>query len=243
MPPTPNAPPEEDDDFEYEVEPADEEVTAHQVRRAREDLARAERAIDVDAIYRELENRGDFDAAFEKFRARFSVRSVLIATTVVAIILGVGGLGIFNGTTFAGFICLSLIGLGSAHAWLNYQEGRRRAELIARREAELRRARGDADDDFEPEPAQPPPSPAELLASFFRFTLMDLMIATAAAAVMLTLMSFAGSAGKAAAAMGALAITGFALQAAEINIPRPLLLAWWLALLGYCVLTVVSIVI
>jgi hypothetical protein len=244
--PTPTTPPEEDDDFEYEVEPADVEVTAHQARRAREELKRAERAIDVDAIYRELNRQDDFDAALGAIRARFSIRNLLIVTTVIALILGILFSGLLNGATFAAFIFLSLIVLGSLHAWLGYQESKRRAELVAHREAELREARRvagveDEEDDETPAPRRTIPTVTELLREFFRFGLGEFLIACAAASVVVALLYFMGTTPKRAAALGAVAITGLALQAAEINVPRPLVLAFWLSLLGFCLLTVVSL--
>lgn len=248
MPTPPTTPPEEDDDFEYEVEPADVEVTAHQARQAREELKRAERAIDVDAIYRELNRQDDFDAAVGALKARFSIRNLLIATTVVALVLGLGFSGLFNGATFATFICLSLIGLGAAHAWLGYQESKRRAELVAHREEELRQARrvagvDDDEDDDATAPRRSIPSPAEVLREYFRFGLGEFMIACAAASVVIVLLYFMGSTPKRAAALGAVAITGLALQAAEVNVPRPLVLAFWLSLLGVCLLPLVSLVV
>ncbi|QDV75537.1 hypothetical protein [Botrimarina mediterranea] len=251
MPTPPTTPPEEDDDFEYEVEPADEEVIAGQARRAREELKRAEQAIDVDSIYREMNRRDDFDAAFESIKGRLSIRHLLIATTVVAVLLGLGAMGFFNGATFAAFICLSLVVLGSLHAWLGYQESKRRAELVALREAQLRQARrvsgveGDNiedDEDDIPIPSRSMPSPAEVLREYFRFGLGEFLLAAAVATVVIALLAFTESPLKGAAALGAVAITGLALQAAEIDVPRPLVLAFWLSLVGFCLLTVVSFV-
>lgn len=249
MPTPPQTPPEEDDDFEYEVEPADAEVAAHQARQAREELKRAERAIDVDAIYREMNRSDDFDAAFESFKGRFTIRHLLIAMTVVAVVLGCAASGLLNGATFAAFICLALIVLGSLHAWLGYQESVRRAELVAHREEELRQARrvsGVDDDDEEddiPAPRRSVPTVADVLREYFRFGLGEFMIACAAASVVVVLLYFMGTTPKRAAALGAVAITGLALQAAEISVPRPLVLAFWLSLLGVCLLPLVSLVV
>lgn len=241
----PTIPPEEDDDFEYEVEPVDEQVTAHFERRAKEELKRAEQAIDVDSIYRELNRRDDFDAAFESFKARFSIRTLLIATTVIALLLGFGASGLLTGATFAGFICLSLIVLGSIHGWLSYQERKRHAELVALREAQLRGTRGPNDDgDDEDAASGPRPAmvtPADLLRELFRFGLKDFLIAGVAASFMVAICALTGSPGKGAAALGAVAITGLAMQAADINIPRPLVLAFWLSLAGFCLLTIASL--
>ena len=246
--PTIPTPPEEDDDFEYEVEPADAEVTAGQARRAQEELKRAERAIDVDSIYREMNRRDDFDAVFDSIKGRFGIRHLLIAMTVVAVVLGIAGSGLLNGATFAAFICLSLVVLGSLHAWLGYQESKHRAELVALREEELRQARrvsgieDDGDDGATPTPRRAMPSPADILRESFRFSIGEFLIASAAATVVIALLAFTESTLKGAAALGAVAITGLALQAAEVDVPKPLVLAFWLSLVGFCLLTVVSFV-
>lgn len=242
---------EDEADFEYEVEPADAEVTANQQALARSELKQAEAAIDVDAIYREMDNRDTFDAALEGFKARFSIRTLLIATAAVAVVLGFGGSGLIGGGSFAVFICVSLVGLGSAHAWLNYKENQRREALIARRERELKLSRGETiDDEEEARDAKgslggTDGTPATLigwLRTMTQFSALELLIAMGVASLMLVLMKVAGSPMGAAAAMGSLAIMGFAMQAGEMNIPRPAILAWWLALFGYCLLTVASVV-
>lgn len=228
--------PEEDDDFEYEVEPVDENVTAHQHAYAQEQLSEAEKAIDVDAIYRELDSHNAFDGALESIRARFSVRSMIIATTVVAVLLTAVGSGLFSGAGFAILICLSVVGLGAAHAWLNYQESQRQAKLIARREEELRLARGETAPAPTP-PATAPLAPGALLKAAFQATPTEALISLVAAGLMVAFLKFAGSPIQAAGAFGTLAVFGFALLAADISVPRPMVLAWWLALFGYALLT------
>lgn len=238
-----------DDDFEYEVEPVDEAVLAHERAAAQRQVAQAEAAVDVDAVYRELEKRDDFDAAFEKLRARFSLKSLLIAMTVLAVVLGFAGSGLFNGATFAGFICVSLLGLGTAHAWLNFQERRRREEVLARRDRQARKAEHLARYPDVPYVEEEPLSPADgnpllefagSLAKWPRFTIAELLISTTIAAFMLVLLMVAGLGLRSAFALGFVAITGFALQAADISVPRPLILAWWLSLLGFGMLILVS---
>ncbi|MEO0530536.1 MAG: hypothetical protein AAF266_08155 [Planctomycetota bacterium] len=232
-------------DFEYEVEPADEEVTANQLKLARSELKRAQAAVDVDAIYREMDNRDSFDAALEGFKARFSIKSLLIAMTVVAIVLGVGGTQLLTGSSFAVFIVVSLVGLGATHTWLNYQDHRRREALIAKRQRELRRARGEKIDVDTPDESVAGGGLkvdfASWMASMMRFSTGDLLIAMALAAGMVVFMEIADSPIGAAAAMGTLAILGFAMQAGDMNVPKPAILAWWIALVGYCVLTVISL--
>ena len=79
---------DEDDDFEYEVEPVDEEVLAGEKARARLEVARAENAVNVDTVYQELNAPTDLDGLAGEIKLRFSVRTLLIATTVIAVLLG-----------------------------------------------------------------------------------------------------------------------------------------------------------
>lgn len=245
------APDSDEDDFEYELEEADPEVLAHAKRQATETMKQAESAIDVDQIYRELDQRDDFDGAFEEFRARFSLRSLLWVITGISLLLGLGMSGVFtSGAFFAGLILVSVVGLGVAHAWLNHREKQRRAELLAKRAEQLRAARrvsGEADrgedeeDDFEQLDAEPTTFLGSMTGGLKlggRLSLAELMIAMVVASVVVVLLSLLNSPARAAGGLGAVAVIAFALQAAEVHIPRPLLLAWWLALVGFCLLTV-----
>lgn len=251
MPPTPPRDPidvsnDDEADFEYEVEPVDEHVVAQEAARGREDVAKAQAAIDVDAIYREMESNTAFDAAFEKFRPRFSIRTLLVTMTLAALALAAWSGGWLRGSTFAGFICVSLLVLGSAHAWLNFHENQRREKLIARRERELRRARngGSPDDEDEPDDEltnDPFGDLYRMIRNRMRFTIKELLALTALTAVLLSLVQLTGGVPRAAAALGTLAITGFALQMADIAMPRWLLIGWWCSLAGFCVLTLASI--
>lgn len=250
------APPAADEDDEYDVEPVDEQVLESERRRAAQNVLDAETAVDVDAIYREMERGDDFDALFEKFRGRFTIKHLLIATTVVAVVLGLGASGVFTGVTFAGFIAISLIVLGGAHAYLNFRESRRREALIAQRERELgRRRRAAAEsrgmytaDDEEEDDAPPYQQPSfgedlrAAIASVTRFGLGELMMAMTGAAVLLGLLVLTGSPTRAAAGLGVLAIAGFGLQAADYDLPRPLLLAWWFCVIGFAVLMLLGVV-
>ncbi|MEQ8850026.1 hypothetical protein [Botrimarina sp.] len=247
------APPAADEDDEYDVEPVDEQVLASERARAAENVRSAESAIDVDAIYREMERGDDFDAAFENFRARFTIKHLLILMTVVAVVLGVAGSGLLNGVGFAGFIALSLIVLGGAHAYLNFRESRRREALVAARARELRRRRrasGDGDGMYTAEEEElasyRQPTFGEdfraAMASLTRFGTGELLMAMTGAAVLLALLVLAGNPTRAAAGLGVLAIMGFGLQAADVDLPRPVLLAWWFCVIGFALLMLLGVV-
>ncbi|CAN0345364.1 unnamed protein product, partial [Ectocarpus sp. 4 AP-2014] len=231
-------------DDEYELEEVDQEIVEHAKAKAREQLKKAEAAIDVDEIYRELDHRDDFDGVMQEFRARFSLRSLLWVMTGVALLLGIAGSGFFKtGTVFAVLIGGSVLGLGAAHAWLNHRENLRREELLAKRAEQLRLARREAGEPEEPvgyPDESDPPLSKGVFASVFsglklkrKLGLGELMLAVAFASIVVAVLTLVGSPVQAAGALGALAVLGFAIQAAEIDIPRPLVLAWWLALVGY----------
>ena len=79
------------------------------------------------------------------------------------------------------------------------------------------------------------------IASYTQFSTKDLLLATTAAAILLAMTQLLGGPGQAAAAMGALAVIGFGLQAAEFRMPRFVILGWWFALAAFCVLTLFSL--
>lgn len=233
---------EDDDGLDYELEPPDEDVVRLARRRASEDVAEAERSIDVDAVYRELQGRGAEDAAWEPSDFRFGVRELLIATGVVALLLGVWRVGLLGPGAFAGFIAVSLIGLGAAHTYLAWRERRRHEVLIARQRYELAKARGDLDDGEAPAPPPPTLGPAwdELkttLRDTLRFGVRELLLLTVFVALLMVPVRFLG-AGATAALVGLTVLAGLALQAADFELPRPVVLVWWLLILAYCALMV-----
>ncbi|MGL4513186.1 MAG: hypothetical protein ACRCT8_08855 [Lacipirellulaceae bacterium] len=237
---------DEDGDWEYEVEPPDEHVVEQARAAARREIASAEHKIDVDAVYREIENRGDFDAAFDRlkteFRGGFGVKHLLIAITAIGVVLGLGMGGFFTGDAFAALIVLSLLALGAATVWLQWADARRREGAILERARELARSRGDEVPDA---PQAPSLNPLEAIRNAIRqrgkFSLRDLFLATTFAAVLLGLVALTGSVSGAAAFMGVFAIVGMVLYAIDYTAPRPLVLAWWIAIAGYCVLAAATV--
>jgi F0F1-type ATP synthase assembly protein I len=241
----PTDPQDEDGDWEYELEPPDEHVVEQAKQAARRELAAAEHKIDVDAVYRQIENRDDLGGAFDKIgerlRAGFGVKHLLIAITAIGVLLGLGTSGFFTGHLFAGLIVLSLVGLGAANLWLQWSDAQRREAAIRERARELARARGDAVPDEPPPPSFNPFEAVRDAIKQRKFTLRDLLLATTFAAVLLTLVRLLGSMSAAAAVMGAIAILGMVLHAIDYTAPRALVLAWWFAIAGYCVLTALNV--
>lgn len=223
------------DDFEYEIEPPDADVVLAAQRRAEEDLATAERVIDVDAVYRDLDNREGRDGAWEPGDLRFSLKHLLIGTTAVGVLLGIWSAGLLSGQLFACFIGVSLVTLGGIHAFLDWRERRRREALVAQRRYELARARGDFDGDAPPAFAADFADLRQELREFLRFGVRELLIATAVAALLLVLVRLVGV-GGAAALVGLVALGGLALQAMDYELHRGVVVAWWVSILAFCLL-------
>src|SRR5580765_757869 len=101
----------DDDDVELDVEPPDAEVLAHEKRRAEKLVEVSEMSIDVDEIYRDLEQRDAPALPFklpEKIRFQFQVKHMLIATAVLAVVLTMGRLHIL--ANVGGVLVLAVMG-------------------------------------------------------------------------------------------------------------------------------------
>ena len=229
-----------DDDLEYEVEPVDAEVLRLGEERAKQRVAEAEAAVDVDQVYRDIDNRSDYDFSWEEIKLRFGVRGLLIATAVVAILLGAWQAGLFNGATFAGMIAASLLVLGTGHVLAEFRERRRLEFAQARHEASLARARGE-------EVTEDPPPPPEgfveeikdLIRSRSQFSVREMLIATAIACALSWLISLFGLE-RSAILMGLFALFGLGLDAIGFDLPPAFRLTWWLSVVLYCLLTLGS---
>lgn len=232
----------EDDGLDYEVEPVDEYVLQQEALRAREQVEEAKAAVDVDALYRDLNARDELDFDWEKFRPRFSIKNLLVVTAVLAVLLTSWKIGMFNGHAFAALISLALLALGSAYAWVELREQRRR-ELIQERNARLiARARGDDAPDDEPlDMKSLEEEAAELLKARPRFRIRDLMLATAGMSVLLWMVTRIGV-GASATLMGFFALGGLVAEALGADPPPSVRLAWWLSIVGYCLVTLGSAV-
>ena len=133
----------DDGDDEYELEPPDEHVTSQTKARSEEALLKAEQSVDVDQFYRELNSVGDWDNLPTNFQAKFSILHLLIAITVVAICLGIWQAGWLNQGGSAVLVVLTLVGLTGTHLYLNWKEKKRQAELIAKHQYQIQKARAE----------------------------------------------------------------------------------------------------
>lgn len=230
----------EENDAEYELEEVDEHVLAQEQARAKAEIRRARTAIDVDEVYREYNQQDDYDEALKNLRPQFSVKTLLIAATLLGVLLGVWRGGVLTGQFFAALIMLSLIVLGGLHLWISWQEAKRHTQAIEKRKRQLTLDRGEEPPASSAEEGPAIPSWAQELLTG-RFTTLDLLMATLAAAVLLTLVDLLGGPARAAGALGVIAIGGLALRAADINTPRFAVLAWWFALVAFGVMALLAV--
>jgi hypothetical protein len=248
----------DDDDAELELEPPDAEVIAAEERRAKEAIEATMMTVDVNEIYRNADQRDDreiLDNWVRNFRFQFQVKHLLIATAVLAIAMTLWRLQIF-GTVL---VLLFMISIGAAYFYVVWQEkkqqqeaDRRRQEMYARQRAYFeRRSRGPATDaEAQPEQAAGPlPNEADARQEVavrprfrFQFSLRQLLIAMASAAVLFGLMRFFGGPANTATMLGMLALTGLVIHAAGLDPPEIVILGWWLILVLYVVMSIVAAV-
>ena len=110
---------DDDDGAELELEPVDAEIIAGEKRRAEEAVDAAKRAVNIDAIYREVEPVRDLDFSKEsltRFRFQFQLKHLLIATAVVAVMLALYKLDLL-GTTL---IVLFMLAVFCATAYFHW---------------------------------------------------------------------------------------------------------------------------
>jgi hypothetical protein len=252
-----------DEDGELELEPPDPEVLAAEERRAKQSIHATHAAIDIDEIYREVDHDRSREILEDwakdfRFRFRFQVKHLLIATAVLAIILTLYKLGAL-GTVMVILVMASVISL---YVYLQLQErkqqqeaDRRRQEMYARRRAflenKLRPPSGEAsaasaaplasvpspiaaDDEFAPVPERP--------QFRFHFSMLELMAAMTVAAVVFALVHLLGGPSNAATVLGFLALFGLVVHALGFEPLGIVVLGWWLTLVLYVLLSVFAVV-
>ena len=246
---------DEDDGDEYELEPPDPEVMAKEERQAAAAIEASRRAIDIDQIYRETTERSGeeiFGEWFRGFRFQFQIKHLLIATAVLAILLTLWQLGVLGRVlTIAIMLTVFIV-----YFYVEWKEKQRLDEADRRREEMFRRAKELREAGLPPHPDSAPIVPKEVDAEDrddidereqlarvrrefrFQFSLGQLLMVLAVAAVVLGLVNFFGSPNAAATMLGVIALAGLVLHAVGVQPPQIVVLGWWLLLLLYVVLTV-----
>lgn len=246
----------EDDDFEYEVEPPDPAVLDAEKRRAADVTESVKRSIDIDEIYRDLENRDSevMDAWLAKargYRFQFQLKHLLVLTAVIAILLTLRRLGV-NLITFT--VVGAMMAVGGITIYLQWQEKKRLAEADARRQrmyaerrAAMDRARSPGGAPSAPPPAPLPPDELETVRSTverkpyrFRFSLAQFMVAVTCAALILGFVTLLGGMANAATLCGFIALAGLVVHALGYEPPEVIAFVWWVFLLMYVGLSITA---
>lgn len=255
-----------DDDEDYELEPLDEEILAAEKRRAEETIAASQTAIDVDQIYRDLDERQDGGVLGEWLRGlqgsfeggfRFQVKHLLIATAVLSIALTLWKLG-----QLGTFLSLATVGgIIGLYLYSEWRESQARAEADRRRDAmyAARRAHfdksqnsGSSNDDKSPattiRPIEPLGENDTLLPRTskpkfrFQFSLKQLLTLMFVCAFLLGLIQFLGGPGPTATMLGVIALGGLIIHAMGYEPPEIFIFGWWLLLALYVLLGLVGMV-
>jgi len=246
---------DDDDNADYELEPPDAEVLAAEERRAAAQVDAVKRQIDIDDLYRDLEDNRDAEIIrswVENLRFRFQVKHLLILTAVVAVLLAIaraGGGGIINAIVVS--FMLAVIGLT---LYLQWHERKRVAEADRRREriyAERRAAIQGAI--FAPTNSPPRPAPASRPQRAeepapepnrpslqFQFTPRQIALCVICAVASLALIIVAGGPHSAAMVCGIVALLGIIINALGYEPPEVVAFVWWVILLLYIVLSIFS---
>jgi hypothetical protein len=246
----------DDDDAELELEPLDETIAERQKQEA---LRAIQSRIDIDEVYRDAErDRGGeiMENWFRNFRFQFQLRHLLIATAVVAIILTLIKLQFFWTTLIVG-VMLSTAGL---YLYLRIEEkkleveaDRRRQALYARRRAQMAANMGaPLAGQFEAnvETAPPPTNKVDEIWQqatneqkfHFQFSLRQMLVVMTAAAITLALVRLLGGPSATASVLGLLALGGLVVYAFGYEPPQNMILAWWLILVMYVLISICTAV-
>jgi hypothetical protein len=219
---------DDDDDYELELEPLDPEILAAEKARGDQRTESAVGRIDVDELYGETGQYSDlsFDLSGIK-QFRFTTRHLLILTALLAIVLTLFRL--FEETNAITVIAVVL--LAGGWYWTSRLERKQQAER-ARRRAEFF---GEADAIDEMADAALADAPPPMRVPFkFSFSMKELMITMTVAAVAVALFEWIGPE-VVAMVFGLIALVGLVVNAAGVDPPRIVVLAWWLSLVIYIV--------
>ena len=222
---------------DLELEAVDPEILQHKRQRTQRKIREVEDRVDIDELIAPKEHVDPYSLDdFKKFR--FSIRHLMIATAVCALLL----------TLFVQFkgACMPLFVGGCAALgtgwWLVLRK--EREQTLARQklgeQMKARIAAQRAAEDGRPiEKAQPAQvmddvSVTEPKPAFtFSFSMKQLMVTFTIVAVALGLAQGIGGADNAALMLGFIALLGLAVHAAGFDPPPIVVLGWWMLLVLY----------
>jgi hypothetical protein len=249
-----------DEGDDYELEPPDADVIAGEERRAQEVIEASQATIDIDEIYRDAARQRS-DEILEnwfrdgKFRFRFQVKHLLIATAVLAIVLTLAKWQVL-GTVAVITVMLSVAAVYFYFQWQERkaedQAARRREEMYARRRAQMHKVAGGGPAAPAAAAARTDPTPAidddvwqEARTSEkfrFQFSVGQMMAAMTTAALIFGLVRLLGGAENAATVLGFIALLGLFVQGVGFRPPSVVVLGWWLILVLYVLLSIFAAV-
>ncbi len=244
----PPKPPEDDDDFELELEPVDPEIIAHAQARGQHVVESAVKKIDVDELYEGHSSYSDLELDLSGLKSfRFTTRTLLLITAILAIGMTVylmwdGCMVIFLGMLAA--IAFGWYSVSKQDRQKELDRARRREEFFANKGQPAAGAAATAASTakpaspFDPEAAAPAAvdaEPAEKRPFFdvkFAFSMQELFITMTAVAVSLALLRWI-TPEYLAVILGFVALGGLITNASGYEPPRFVVLGWWLLMVFY----------
>lgn len=242
-------PPEDDDDFELELEPVDPEIIAHRQERAQHAVDSAVKKIDVDELYEGHSNYSDLELDLSGLKSfRFTTRTLLLITAILAV-----GMTVYLMWDGCMVIFLSMLA-AIAFGWYSVskqdrlkelERARRREEFLANKGKSAPGAPATASaapskpaSPFDPElptSAAAVVEPAEKRPFFdvkFAFSMKELFITMTAVAVSLALLRWI-TPDYLAVILGFIALGGLVTNAAGYEPPRLVVLGWLVLMVFY----------
>lgn len=220
-------PPDDNDDYELELEPVDPEILAQAKLRANQRTETAVERIDVDKLYGETSDYSDLTVDWSGLKQfRFTTRHLLILTALLAIVLTLRTL---LESLFKTIAVLAVVLLAGGWYWSSRLE-RRQQLARARRRAEFF-GEGDAIDKMAD--ASLAVETYRPLSEFkFAFSMKELFITMTVAVVLVA--GFTALGPKVMAiTFGAVAVAGLIAHVAGADPPHLVVLGWWLSLVIY----------
>jgi hypothetical protein len=241
----PQQPPEDDDDFELELEPVDPEIIAHAQARGQHVVESAVKKIDVDELYEGHSTYSDLELDLSGLKSfRFTTRTLLLITAILAIGMTVyltfgGCMVIFVGMLAA--VALGWYWVSKLDRQQELERTRRREEFFASKSQPASAASATTSakpaSPFDPESTSPAASiePTEKRPFFdvkFAFSMKELFITMTVVAMAMGLSKLiAGE--YLAMLLGFIALGGLITNASGYEPPRFVVLGWWLLMVFY----------
>jgi general stress protein CsbA len=228
-----NPPADDDDDYELELEPIDAEILEHQRQRAAQRTESTATRADVDELYGDAGPYSDLELDLTQLKQfRFTTRHLFIATALLAILLTIFRLN----TATNAIVVIAAVLLAAGWVFTLRLERKQEAER-ARRRDEFFGEPAEADALTAAEAVEAPPRPEFR----FAFSIKEMLITTAVAAVALALLLWIGPR-TLSVGLGLIALAGIAANAIGYDPPRHVVLGWWILLVMYLLVGLFAIV-